>query len=106
MAAVDNGQEREARFNQRLGGGDIVMSIKSLRFGLALSALLAFGGAAYAETPLQDTHGRRDEVSVRARETARIREQRREQDLRAERARERQHEQHELNQRDHHELTR
>jgi hypothetical protein len=79
---------------------------KSMRFGVALSALMAFGGAAYAETPWQDNHGRRDEVSTRAQETARIREQRREQELRAERARERQHEQHVLNQREHHDFER
>jgi hypothetical protein len=78
------------------------MSTKSLRFALAMSGLLAFGGAAYAETPWQDNHARRDEI--RAHENARIREHRREQELRAERARERQHEQHV--QRERHEFVR
>jgi hypothetical protein len=81
------------------------MSTKSLRFAVALFGLLAFGGAAHAETPWQDSN-HRDEVGARAHESARIREQRREQELRAERARERQHEQHVLNQREHHESER
>jgi hypothetical protein len=77
------------------------MSTKTLRFALAMSGLLAFvGGGAYAETPWQDNHGRRDEVSARAHENARIREERREQELRAERH----HEEHV--QREHHEFER
>jgi hypothetical protein len=62
------------------------MSTRSLRLTLALSGLLAFGGAAYAQTPWQQ-HGRHDTVNT-ARQNERIREQRREHELRFARANE------------------
>ena len=103
------------------------MSTKTLRFALALSGLLAFGGAAYAQGPWETTHPRRDEVNDRlANQNERIREERREHEMSAARAhqmhrndreiRERErmmaardhghitpHEQHQLNQRENHE---
>lgn len=71
------------------------MSIKRLHFALALSGLLAITGAARAESPWEQTHGRRDEVNDRlAQENERIREDRREHELNGRRA-------HELNRREH-----
>jgi flagellar motility protein MotE (MotC chaperone) len=64
------------------------MSIRALHFAVALSGLLAITGAARAESP--GDHARREEAHERlARQNERIREEHREQELRAQRAHDR-----------------
>jgi hypothetical protein len=66
------------------------MSIRALHFAVALSGLLAITGAARAESSWDQTHARRDETNDRlAHQNERIREERREQELRAQRAHDR-----------------
>jgi hypothetical protein len=88
--------------------------MKSLRFALALSGLLAISGAAHAQSSRESEHGRGDAVNDRvAHQNERIREQRREHELAAQRAREmhrREHrapaEEHALDRHENHEIGR
>lgn len=61
------------------------MSVKTLRLALAVSGLLAFGGAAYAQTPWDGGPSHRSEFSDRSDHRDRVREEHRERELRAER---------------------
>jgi hypothetical protein len=63
------------------------MSIKSWHLAFAVTGLLALSGAAYAQSPWDEIHSRRAEINGHhlAHRNDRIREQRREHEIRAER---------------------